>query len=675
MDLGGHSLAAIRLTNRIRATLGVTVPIETLLNARTVAALAQRLDENQKRVGLRPRPRPGRLPLSLAQQRLWFLYQVEGGSPAYHIPLALHLSGRVDEPALAAALGDVLARHEILRTRYREIDGEPYQQIRPCPADPLPVRTVDAGELPELMRREARAAFDLSNDLPLRASLFRVGPESSVLLLVLHHIAGDGWSLGPLARDLSVAYTARRGGRDPAWADLPVQYADFALWQRDTADGLAAELDYWRQHLLDAPEELDLPVDRPRRDNADYTGGLVDLDLTSGLHRSLRSLARGAGATAHMVLHAVVAALLTRLNVATDLPLGIAIAGRTDEALEGLVGFFVNSLVVRVDTRADPTFADLIGRVRTASLAAYSHQDVPFERVVEAVNPPRQASRHPLFQVMVASQNNPPMDFDLPGLRVRVEPVRMGTSKFDLSFKFDERYDADGQPAGIDGELEYSAALFDRTTAERIADMAVRVVDAVCADPGVRLSAIDIMPAEDRRRFASWNRTAAPFPEDLTIAGLFERQASRTPEAVALRQQDRTWTFRQLDERANQIAHVLRDLGVGPEVRVGISLCRSPELIATMLGVWKAGGAYIPTDPAYPSDRLNYMFADGGARVLVAEHDVLDQLDPPSGTELVAVDDPRVLGAPRPGRCHRRPAATWRTRSTPPVRPAGLRAS
>jgi nonribosomal peptide synthetase DhbF len=651
-ELGGHSLSAIRLINRIRASLGVSMPIETLFESPTPAGLLARIAEGPHRAGPVRGRRPDRVPLSPAQQRLWFLYQIEDGNPGYHIPLAVHLSGELDESVLDAALADVVRRHEILRTVYRDADGVPYQRVLDPPATLLRVRHAEAGALADLLPAEVRRPFDLARDLPLRALLFRTAPNHGVLLLVLHHIAGDGWSLGPLARDLSAAYTARYHGGEPSWPELPVQYADVALWQRDAVAEVDGQLGYWRTQLAELPDELDLPADRPRPDRPRRTGGLVPINLDAGTHRSVSAIARRAGATVHMVLQAAIATLLTRVGAGTDIPLGTAIAERTDDALEHLVGYFVNSLVVRVDTGGNPTFADLVGQVRRTGLAAYARQDVPFERVVEALNPPRSPARHPLFQVMTASQNNPPMPIAMPGLAALVEPVRVGTAKFDLSFKFDERRGAAGEPEGITGELEYNADLFDRGTAHRIGAMLGRVLDAVCADPGTRLDDIDVFDPNERVRLAEWNDTARPFPDQVTIADLFERQADRTPDTPALRQLDRVWTFRELDERANRIAHVLRDLGVGPETQVGISLYRGPDLIAAMLGVWKSGGAYIPTDPEFPADRLNFMFADGGARVVLAAPDVRERLHPPAGTVVVTMDDPRLAAAP-PHRPHR----------------------
>ncbi|GAB2894382.1 non-ribosomal peptide synthetase DhbF [Streptomyces deserti] len=662
--LGGHSLTAIRVVNRIRALLGVEVALKDLFDTRTPAALARRLETgpDSARPALTPTDRSGDVPLSFAQQRLWILQQVHGKNPAYHIPYALRLNGRVDVAALEAALRDVVRRHEILRTLYVDREGTPYQRILD-PADAalrLVVRRAAPGQVDGLLTEEARRSFDLAADLPLRATLFETGAERSVLLLVLHHIAGDGWSLEPLMRDLTEAYTARLSGTAPAWPPLPVQYADYALWQRRLLEGddrpgtlAARQLAYWRAALEDAPEELALPADRPRPADPGFLGDMVPVDLDETLSADLFALARRSGCTVHMVLQAAVAALLTRLGAGTDLPIGNAVAGRGDQALHHLVGFFVNTVVTRTDTSGNPSFAELLRRVRTGSLAAYDHQDLPFERLVEVLNPPRSAARHPLFQVMFAAQNGIPDDFALPGLEVSSQPVTTGTAKFDLSFKFDTGGGAPHAPQRILGDLEYSRDLFDRETAEHVAACLVRLLRDVVARPDSRLGCLAVLdPAEHRLLVVDRNDTDAPFPRRKTVADLVEEQTDRTPDATALIQQDVRWTYRRLDERANQYAHLLRALGVGPGTVAGICLPRGPEAVAAMLGVWKAGGAYVPLDPELPGERLRYMAADSGAALLVSRGDLADGIAP-AGTEVVRVDsDARLHAAPvlRPDR-------------------------
>ncbi|MFF8279545.1 amino acid adenylation domain-containing protein [Streptomyces lateritius] len=652
--LGGHSLMAIRLVNRIRAVLGLEVAVKDLFDAPTPAALGARAHAGRTRPAVEARPRAVEAPLSYAQQRLWFLQQVHQGNAAYHIPHALHLTGRIDVPALEAALRDVVLRHEVLRTVYPQRDGVAHQRILTPAEVSLTLRVTETtpARVDAEVTALARAAFDLTTDLPLRTELFRTGDDQWVLLLVLHHIAGDGWSLEPLIRDLARAYTARLAGVEHSWAPLPVQYADYAAWQHDLLTGesdpdslVSRQLDFWTTALADLPDELALPTDRPRPTGGDFTGGMVVADLDEELHAAVAAVARSTGTTVNMVLQAAVAALLTRLGAGTDIPLGNAVAGRTDDALTNLVGFFVNSLVLRADTSGDPSFVELLGRMRAVNLAAFDHEDLPFERLVEALNPPRSAARHPLFQVMVASQNSMPDDFGLPGLTGTAHPVLSGTAKFDLSFKFEERRGADGQARGIRAALEYSTALFDRETAESIAARLAVLLRALVTGPATRLSQVDLLTGDERRQLAEWNDTSDRPAATALTAELIERQTDRTPDAVALSQGEAAWTYRRLDERANQYAHRLKTLGIVPDSRVALCLRRGPEAVAAILGTWKAGGAYVPLDPEHPVDRRDFMLADSGASVLLTEAGLSDDLALPPTTTLLRADLDEELAA------------------------------
>ncbi|PRY18993.1 phosphopantetheine binding protein [Pseudosporangium ferrugineum] len=422
-DLGGHSLLATRLTSRIRSVLGVEALLQQIFAAPSPAELAVVLGEQQGRVqrALEPVVRPAVLPLSFAQQRLWFLHKLEGLSATYNSPLALRLSGSLDVGALRAALGDVVGRHEALRTVFAEVDGVPCQKILDAVDVGLPVVEVPAGELSGALRQAARYEFDLAREIPVRAWLFVAGPGEWVLMLVLHHIAADGASLGPLARDLAAAYADRRVGRGPSWSPLPVQYADYTLWQRrllgeeaDPGSVVGRQLAYWRGQLAGLPEQVTLPADRPRPQTASYAGDVIMLRLDAGLHADLLRLARASGATLFMVLQAALAAVLTRLGAGEDVPVGSPVAGRSDEALDDLVGFFVNTVVLRADTSGNPGFGELLERVRDTSLEAYAHQDVPFEFLVEKLNPHRSTAHNPLFQVLLAFQNNPDTTFTYP---------------------------------------------------------------------------------------------------------------------------------------------------------------------------------------------------------------------------------------------------------------------
>lgn len=648
LALGGHSLNAIRLVNRVEAVLGLQVTIQDLFEARTPAALESRLRERSGRLPLVPRRRPERLPLSFAQQRVWFLQQVYGDNPAYHIPHALDIDGAVDQVALAAALDDVLRRHDVLRTTYADCGGVPFQRIHDIEALPprFRVRPVAPAELDSVAMEVVREPFDLSVDASLRAVLLTTGPESGVLVLVLHHIAGDGWSFGPLSRHLSEAYRARLNGRAPDWAPLPVQYVDYALWQRELLDEDAGpdslgarQVAYWQETLRDLPDALDLPADRVRPDKPSYRGGMVEFALDRQVHADLATIAQAAGCTLNMALHAAIAAVLTRHGAGTDIPIGLAIAGRVDESLEELVGFFVNSLVTRLDTDGNPTFRELLHRTRAVDVAAYLHEDLPFERLVEILAPPRLASRHPLFQIMLASQSTVPTSFDLPGVRTRWRPLLDDTAKFDLSFKFEERQDQSGVPAGVDGAVEYSGDLFEHGTVSALVERLVRFIAAVAAEPDLRVEDVPLLTDADLDvALGLHDAQFVPYDERSTLAHLFEDQVDRTPDATALLQQDQRWSYRQVEERANQIAHVLRDRGITSGDRVGICLHRGPDLVAAILGIWKAGAAYVPVDPVYPAARVRFMFSDSGVDVVVTESVLAGALDLASVAEPIALD-------------------------------------
>ncbi|MFE2586435.1 condensation domain-containing protein, partial [Streptomyces sp. NPDC059378] len=479
-DLGGHSLLATRLVARVRATLGVELALHTLFRTPTVAALAAGLGgadrarlalvRAERPVGAPPAEGWERVPLSSAQRRLWFLRQLEDAASVYNMPLAWRLSGPLDLAALEAALGDVVDRHETLRTVFPAADGVPHQRVLATEeARPrLSVTPADEPDLPHLLTGAAARGFDLAAEPPLRAELFATAPDEHVLLLVIHHIAGDGWSLGPLAADLATAYAARRRGEEPQWVPLPVQYADYTLWQRELLgdpagqDSLfARQQAYWCEQLADLPEQIRLPADRPRPAAPSYSGGHLAIELDAELHAGLVRLGREHGASVYMVLQAALAALLDKHGAGEDIPVGSLIAGRTDQALDDLVGFFVNTLVLRTDTSGDPTFAELLGRVRERALAAYAHQDLPFEHVVEALNPSRSLARQPLFQVLLALQNVPRTEFALSGLSTEIVLVRTPTAMFDLGFHLLERGGTGGPAEGIVGRVEYSTDLFD----------------------------------------------------------------------------------------------------------------------------------------------------------------------------------------------------------------------
>ncbi|MGN9817936.1 amino acid adenylation domain-containing protein [Streptomyces sp. SD11] len=664
--LGGHSLVAMRLAARVRAVLGAEASLRTVFEAPTPARLAEALRDGATdgtRADLpvlAPADRPERLPLSFAQQRLWVLYRVEGPSPTYNIPLVWRLTGALDAEALRRAVDDLVARHEPLRTVFPEEDGRAYQLILEPERAGVAVRTDSVTGEEELAERLAEATgygFELDREAPLRVHVFRTGEDEHVLLLLLHHIAGDEWSDRPLTRDLAAAYEARAAGRAPAWAPLPVQYADYSLWQRavlgdekDPGSLAARQLGFWKQALEGLPEELALPVDRPRPLEASYRGGAVDMALEPELAAGLRELARSGNVSMFMIVQAAVAALLTRLGAGTDIPLGSPIAGRTEETLEDLVGFFLNTLVLRTDTSGDPAFRELLARVRETDLAAFDHQDVPFERVVDVLSPARSLSRHPLFQVMVVYLAAGGAGDFLAGLDARREEAGATGAKFDLSFDFVER---DGGPdveggGGVDGVLEYSTDLFDHRTAEAIAGRLVRLLRAVVAAPDTPISRIDILgDAERRRILTEWNdRPLLAGPT--TVPALFERQAALSPDAPAVASDGIKLTFAQLNAKANRLARLLVAQGAGPERLVALALPRTARTLLAILAVHKAGAAYLPLDPDAPTAHLSDTLADARpiltlttrqiAPLLPAGGPPVLELDAEATTELLAAE-------------------------------------
>ncbi|MEU1802419.1 amino acid adenylation domain-containing protein [Streptomyces sp. NPDC019937] len=612
-DLGGHSLLATQLINKIRAGLGADLGIRTLFDAPTVAALAPRVTPSPgaARPPLRPGPRPDRVPLSYAQARLWFLHQFEDAGPTYHMPFAVALDGPLDTEALRAALLDVMTRHEILRTVVDVHDGEPRQRPTTPAAPPLETAELDGAVEADLAGRlagDAARPFDLTAGPPLRATLYGLGPHRHVLMLLLHHIAADGWSLAPLTRDLSAAYRARVAGHAPRWEPLPAQYADFTLWQRDlpTDDDVA----YWTRALSGIPQVLPLPADHPRPPALSHRGGTVPVTLDAALHRGLADLAHAHGASVFMVLHAAIAALLSGLGAGEDIPVGTPVAGRHDAALHDTVGSFVNTLVLRTDLSGTPTFAELLRRVRTADLDAFDHQELPFERLVEILNPPRSTAHHPVFQVMLAFQDTPPADLDLPGITARPVPVHGDRARLDLLWSLRQEYDATGAPAGVAGVLEFNADLFTPSTADALNERLARLLRAAVADPGRAVADLPLLTEdEERRTVTTWNDTVEDVP-GAGVAELFAARARRTPHAPAVIGATETLDFRQLAERVADLARTLRARGAGPGRLVAVGLPRDTALITACLAVLSTGAAYLPFDPELPPDRIAALLAD-----------------------------------------------------------------
>ncbi|MFD5064793.1 amino acid adenylation domain-containing protein [Streptomyces sp. NPDC058394] len=632
LALGGHSLSATRLSTRLRSLLGLELPVRVVFEHATVAQLAEAVQQMAKddRPPLEPTQRPAHIPLSSAQRRLWFLDRLQESAAAYNVPLVLRLDGTLDRTTLEAALGDLLERHESLRTVFPESGGVPRQSVLAAAQLPLDVRAVTPDNLGEALAAAVRRPFDLAAQLPLRAELFELAPDRHVLTLVVHHIACDGWSLGPLWRDLAAAYTARCSGAEPGTAPLPVQYADYTLWHQrllgdEQAPGslAARQLAYWTGALADLPEQLELPADRPRPHTASHRGDTLHFTVEAGLHRRITEVANRCGASPFMVLHAALAALLTKLGAGTDITIGTPVAGRTDHALDGLVGFFVNTLVLRADTSGNPSFRDLLTRVRDTDLAAYAHQDLPFERLVDALAPARGLGRHPLFQVMLALQNAPQGTPELAGLTAEELPVSTGACRFDLSVSLCERYDADRRPLGMDAVAEYSTDLFDRETVERLMQRYLKLLDTVTAAPERRLSTFDLLLDGERDTLLARAGAGPAEVPPLSLPEMFEAQVRRTPNATALVFDDdggryvRALTYRELNTRANRLARYLIGCHAGPERLVAIALPRSADAIVAILAVLKSGAAYLPIDAGLPAARIRTMLTDAQPALLL----------------------------------------------------------
>jgi amino acid adenylation domain-containing protein len=647
-QLGGHSLLATQVASRVREAFGIELPLRRIFEAPSLAALAaavtaaRAVDTPETAAPpLRPEPRQGDLPLSFGQERLWFLHRLQPESPAYNIPLALRAEGALDPPRLAAAFREVVRRHEVLRTVYAERDGEARQVVLPATDVFLPV--VDLGGLPAARREsaartiaaeESERPFDLEHGPLLRTLLIVLSPQRQVLLLDIHHIATDGWSMGVLVREVTALYAGE------TLPELAVQYADFAVWQRRRLAGetLAAQLAWWREALSGAPA-LDLMADHPRPAVMTQRGADHPFALGGELSRGVAALAHREGVTPFMVLAAALFTLLSRLTGQRDLTLGSPIANRNHLETEGLIGFFVNTLVLRADLARVASFRDLLRQVRERSLGAYAHQDLPFEKLVDELQPLRDLSRSPLFQVALALQNTPLPAADLGGVRLRGEEIPSGISKFDLSFAFNE--EAEGRLAGT---LQYATDLFAPATAARCARQLTVLLAGLVADPGGRLDAAPLLAAGERHQtLQEWNDTRRAWPGDPTLHQLFEAWADRQPEALAGFSASGSVTYGELEARANQLAHHLRALGVGRSQPVGLWMGRTLELLTGVLGILKAGGAYVPLDAAWPADRVEAILAGAGIEVLIAGPAIAEAGMP--GVRIVRLDDPALAAA------------------------------
>ncbi|HEY7574850.1 MAG TPA: condensation domain-containing protein, partial [Thermoanaerobaculia bacterium] len=610
------------------------------------ALLERRLLSVRARVAAAPseisRRPAGPAPLSFAQRRLWFLDQLDPGSSLYNVPEAFVVRGPLDVRALEQALREVVRRHEVLRTGFGGDNGKPSARV----ADAFPPLAVtDLSTTPPsereakarlLAEAEASEPFDLGRPPLLRARVLRLDPEEHWLLLTMHHIVSDDWSMGVLYRELEELYGAFRSGRAPALPDLPIQYADYAAWQARwlTGDTLAAQLSYWKESLSGELPALDLPTDRPRPPSPSYRGADVRRVLPPRLSERVEALSRRENATLFMTLLAAFQVLLSRYCGQTDIPVGTPIAGRHRRETEDLIGFFVNTLVLRADLSDDPAFETLLRRTRDGALGAYAHQDLPFEKLVEELRPERSLSRTPLFQVMFELDNAPGEPLALPG--VDVAPMELP----DSSAKFDLRLLAIGEGDRLELVFEYATDLFDAATIERMAATFERLLEGVVADPAQAVSRLPLLSdREARTLLVDWNATTRDFPRDRTLHGLVADQVRRTPEAVAVEHGDDAVTYRELGRRARALAARLRRMGAGPGTIVGISLERSVNLVVGLLGILESGAAYLPLDPNYPDKRLEFMRSDAGIRILVTETALRGALPSGEGLEVVCLDE------------------------------------
>ncbi len=656
-ELGGHSLVATQIVSRARQVFGVDLPLRDLFDVPTVAGLAARVEallrasaeagagfEPALTPALAPVPRAGDLLLSFAQQRLWFLDQLEPGSLFNNIPTAIRLSGALDITALSRALDEIVRRHEVLRTTFSTAGGKPIQVIHPAAGVPLPVD--DLSDLPadaqeDALRRhvqaEASRPFDLDAGPLLRARLLKLAEQEHVAIVVMHHIISDGWSMGVFVREVSVLYAAFcegvgvgavGAGLKPAptpaptiLSELPLQYADFAAWQRAWLAGPVQEqqLAYWRRQLAGSATMLELPTDRPRPAIQTSNGSTVSFALGAELSAALHQLSRDEGATLFMTLLSAFQALLHRYTGQEDINVGTPIAGRNRPEIEGLIGFFVNTLVLRARPHGALPFSELVAQTREAALGAYAHQDLPFELLVEALQPQRDLSHTPLFQVMFVLDPPAPHFTELPGLSLRAVDAHSGAASFDITLSL-----ADG-PQGLGGYIEYNTDLFDAGTIERMVGHYKTLLGAIVEDPEQPLAEMPLLTDAERQQLLDdWNRTELATPTDRHAHELVEAWAAAQPDAPAVIFEDQTLSYSELNRRANQLAHHLRGLGVGPETLVGLLTDRSLETIIGILGIMKAGGAYLPLDPAYPTDRIAFMIEDSGIAVLLTQARVLE---------------------------------------------------
>ncbi|WP_405179559.1 amino acid adenylation domain-containing protein [Nocardia sp. NBC_01377] len=651
-ELGGNSLLAAQAAARIGSALDVRVPVQLLFEATTVTALAERVEQQANTPAgraLHPVERPERVPLSYAQQRMWFLNRFDPASAVNNIPMAVRLSGRLDVAALRAAVGDLIERHEVLRTVYPEVDGIGVQRVLSIDdADAVPELLVIEGSeerVPQFVGETVMAGFDVTAAPPIRLRLMSIGATEHILVSVVHHIAGDGFSMGPLTRDLMTAYADRVSGAAPIWPALEVQYADFAIWQRETLGGeddpdslLSRQIGFWKRELAGLPEQLNLPADRPRPAVASNEGATLRANLDAGLHTALRAVAKRHNSTLFMVAHAALAVLLARLSGTRDIAIGTPVAGRGEAALDDLIGMFVNTLVLRTEVDPGVTFEELLGRVRGSDVEAFGNADVPFERLVELLDPVRSTARHPLFQVLLVLQNLAPTSLELPELIATGVEMTVPLAKFDLQLELVENIGPDGRAEGVSIAYTYATDLFDEPTVRDFADRFALVLSSLVADSAAIVGDIDLLaPGERELVLREWNTPGATIPE-VTLVDLVAVQARLRPNATAIRFGDTALSFAELQRRANRVARALIAGGAGPEKLVAVAVARTEDLPVALLGVLLSGAGYLPIDTAYPAQRLEFMLSDAAPACVLVTAGERDAV-PDTGRPVVLLEE------------------------------------